>query len=101
MLFDDILLAKLNDKQFNELLARFSVALGDALDPVVQADVLATQHPADALRKLRVVCKCVPPRDAAPRKVFDHGDQHAFDALEIANSKIASTVHGFTHGQSI
>lgn len=87
--------ARLNDLTASELaefIARFSLAIGDALDPCIQAEAIA-KNLAD-MRYAHIGHVAVEYLEAAvgPNRHFDTGSGRAFDLLSEANDIVVSTI---------
>jgi hypothetical protein len=82
----------MGDREFREFAGRFGAALGDALNPQLQAQAVLEHvqecryHSSDAIA-VRVLEKAT-----EPSTLFDEGHEDAFQALRSAHEHLASVL---------
>jgi hypothetical protein len=91
-LVDRRVLLEMGDREFKELLVRFAVALGDAMDPRKQADFIAEN--GDALRfwSEGQFCCFALSEEVGYDLFLDKGTARVFRMVEDAHGKIVSTL---------
>lgn len=78
----------MGQKEFNELVARFSVTLGDALDPILEKQIIEDILAAQRMYSKGVEAYYMLDHVLRPQVTFDTGTQAAFKILNNTQDKI-------------
>ncbi len=92
VLLDRRILIEMTEREFAEFAARFAIAFGDALDPVLQAEVIEEEMKGmrffnEGMISLRIIERAI-----EPDFLFDEGSKKAFRRLEEAHKKMCDLV---------
>ena len=94
-LFKSEVLTGLKNQEFEELVARFSIALGDAIDPTVQANTIAQLLGDCRYLHEGHIATAVLEQAVQPERIFDVGSMNAFKALQDANDIVVHAIDSF------
>lgn len=91
-LFDREAIDDLSEREFAELAGRFALALGDAVNPETQADVITQKLAGMRFCNAGHVALAYLEAAVEPDAVFDLGSSNAFDLLAQAHQKIIDAI---------
>ncbi len=91
-IFDRNKLMEMHPEQLKELIARFSLALGDALHPDRQADIIERRLRDDRFITEGRVAYLALEETMAPDRVYDEGDARVFASLEDAHNRVDASL---------
>ena len=89
---DHRILLEMPEREFREFAARFAIAFGDALDPVLQAEVIEKEIKGRRFFNEGMISLRIIERAIEPDFLFDEGSEKAFRRLKEAHQKICDIV---------
>jgi hypothetical protein len=100
-LFNRGALREMNPREFKELVARFSVALGDALHPDVQAEALEELYQQFNVFSPGRIAVISIQHAMEPDRVYDQGQDSVFELVSKAHSDIEKMLQAARDGHII
>ena len=92
VLIDRRILLEMNEREFAEFSARFAIAFGDALDPLLQAKVIEKELKDMRFFNEGMISSRIIESAIEPDFVFDEGSKKAFKSLKEAHQNMCSVV---------
>ncbi len=89
---DHRILLEMPEREFREFAARFAIAFGDALYPVLQAEVIEKEMMGRRFFNEGMISLRIIERAIAPNFLFDEGSEKAFRRLKEAHQNICDIV---------
>ena len=92
VVLDRRILLEMTGREFAEFTGRFAIAFGDALDPVLQAEVIKKELKDIRFFNEGMISSRIIERAIEPDFVFDEGSKKAFLSLEKAHQNMCDVV---------